>query len=519
MRYASLSPWKPIKPALGVLAALLWSGHALAQQQPLSVIDWVHRHSEPEPVVVTPLPDPGTAPGARVPPEVDVTPLEQETWRTVGLVPASVTNLPRTLWTGSDPDALGRLITRLPDLRVPAGQALLYRLLLTESFGPGNDLMARDSFTLARAGALVRAGALDPARALIEQAGATRDAAHFAAWLDVALLTGDEDLACDSLNSMPRLAPTAGHRIFCAVRGGDWRTAALLFDTGRALGAVPLAQTGLLERFLDPDLFEGDPALVPPAVITPLLFRLHESVGEPLPTRFLPRAYAVADLRDLSGWKSQLEAAERLARAGTLADNQLLGLYTAREPAASGGIWDRVAAVQKFETALSGGDAAEISATLVNAWEAVRPAGLEVPFAGLFADRLTSAELTAEAARIARTLGLLSLDYREAARHPGTEPLYAAIAAGQPGDASGWSLSAMAISDAFAGKGVRTDLTALAAREQLGEALLRCLVLLEQGAAGDPAALTGALATLRALGQEDTARRAALQILLLDRYS
>ena len=53
----------------------------------------------------------------------------------------------------------------------------------------------------------------------------------------------------------------------------------------------------------------------------------------------------------------------------------------------------------------------------------------------------------------------------------------------------------------------------------MGEAILRVLVLLEDGAAGDPVSLTQALATLQAFGLEDTARRAALQIVLLERYS
>ena len=57
--------------------------------------------------------------------------------------------------------------------------------------------------------------------------------------------------------------------------------------------------------------------------MTPLLFRLHEAIGEPLPTGNLPRSYAVADLRDLAGWKPQLEAAERLAVTGALPANRL----------------------------------------------------------------------------------------------------------------------------------------------------------------------------------------------------
>ena len=58
---------------------------------------------------------------------------------------------------------------------------------------------------------------------------------------------------------------------------------------------------------------------------------------------FVLVAFAQADMRDNTGWKAQLEAAERLARNGVLDPNQLLGLYTEEKAAASGGVWDRVA--------------------------------------------------------------------------------------------------------------------------------------------------------------------------------
>jgi hypothetical protein len=47
--------------------------------------------------------------------------------------------------------------------------------------------------------------------------------------------------------------------------------------------------------------------------------------------------------------------------------------------------------------------------------------------------------------------------------------------------------------------------------------ILASIALLEEGANGDTAALRDALSTLRALGLEDIARRAALQVLLLER--
>ena len=83
------------------------------------------------------------------------------------------------------------------------------------------------------------------------------------------------------------------------------------------------------------------------------------------------------------GWQKQeidalqqsVEAAERLTRAGTIPPNVILGLYTERDPAASGGVWDRVRAFQNFEAALSSGDAARVTATLPEAWAKMQNLG------------------------------------------------------------------------------------------------------------------------------------------------
>jgi hypothetical protein len=52
---------------------------------------------------------------------------------------------------------------------------------------------------------------------------------------------------------------------------------------------------------------------------------------------------------------------------------------------------------------------------------------------------------------------------------------------------------------------------------RLGEALLRAMDLVTQGAVGGMDELTDGLALLRALGLDGVARRAALEILILDR--
>lgn len=505
---------------LTVAACLASNGAAQdsPDTQPLSVIDWVRQNPEQPALTSLALPS-GEPPVARsgLVPSVHVERLQEEVVRTIGLVPTTVTGLPQDMWRNSDPKDLSARLTALPDFRLPAAQALLFTALLTEAQGPGRDTAQEDLFTLARVSALRRFGALDPALALIEQADVTRDTAHFAAYMDLALLTGEEWLACNVLTANLHLSPSIGHHVFCAARRGDWSTAALLFDTSRALSIMSTDEAALLERFLHPELSDGLPPLRPPRKITPLLFRLHEIIGEPLPTRLLPRAYAVADLRDLAGWKAQLEAAERLAKTGALPDNRLLGLYTERLPAASGSVWDRVEAIQQFDTALDTRSPEAVSKTLPIAWSAMQQAELETAFAGLFNARIKGLTLTGRAARIARTLEYLSPDYGAVARHA-DDGLLDAVATGDPSQFNTNDALSLAVINGFRPEAARKDLLAMAQQGKLGEVILRTLVLLEEGAVGDTAALTQALGTLRALGFDDTVRRASLQILLLERF-
>ncbi|MGB7241903.1 MAG: hypothetical protein WBC93_07445 [Sulfitobacter sp.] len=494
---------------------------AVVSDQPLSVIDWLEQN--PAPATLTPVgmpkqTEPPITHSGTIP-QVTVTELGQTQSRQVGLVPRAVTGLPGNIWFGSETSRVSALLRRLPDLRLPAARSLLFTLLLAEAEGPKGDASQQDIFTLARVAALQRFGALDPAMSLIEQSGPTRDAAHFATYMDLSLLIGSEDAACAILPSVPHLAPSYAHRVFCAARTGHWNDAALMLDTGRAVGVIPDADADLLDRFLHPDAFEDAQPMPTPAKMTPLLFRLHETIGEPLSTRTLSREYAVADLRDLAGWKSQLEAAERLTRVGALPDNRFLGIYTARLPAASGGIWDRVEALQKFETALGTGSTSAVEKTLPSAWRAMQAAQLEVAFATLFADQLTGLTLSGSAGRIAFEMALLSPEY-ETAKASGQQSnagLYTAIASGATDTLPQQTdPKARAVISGFSRQAAPADLSDMVAQNRLGETILRTLKMLDDGARGDLSSLTKALGTLRALGLEDTARRAALQVLLIE---
>ncbi|UWQ80814.1 hypothetical protein K3725_07410 [Leisingera sp. S132] len=496
-------------------AGVMLAGSALANE-PLAAIDWLNQPAPRVGLPGTVLLEPPVA-GTAALPQISVTPLET-LLPPVGLVPAAATGLPADLWRGSSADDITHLIETVPVRGSPAMQALLFTLLLSETRPPA---ATGDRILLARLDRLLALGATDPSQALVEHAGPADSKERFARWFDATLLTGSEDASCAALTASPHLSDSYAVRIFCAARRSDWPTAALMLETAHALELLPREQMDLLDRFLNPDLFELAPPLRRPAHPDPLTFRLFETIGESMPTAPLPPAFAAADLRDIAGWKAQLEAAERLARAGALNPNQYLGLFSARKPAASGGIWDRVSAVQKLEDDLGSGSPDTIARSLPRAWQAMQEAGTETVFADLFAEPLARAELTGPAAQLAWRIRLLSPAYETAAHDAQASGaaghFLAALAQGRPGDAAAPSPLAEAISLGFAAEAAAPPaIRRLLDNGQLGEAILRSMVLFAQGADGNLGDLTAALAAFRAVGLEDTARRAALQLMLLE---
>ncbi|ETX30620.1 hypothetical protein RISW2_07335 [Roseivivax isoporae LMG 25204] len=497
----------------------------------MSAIDWLGREgAQPSiaPRAAPPPSDPRSTQPFRpdeppvadrvVVPEIEVRPLGAPDVSAVGLLPTRVTGLPVSLWQGSTPDRLSALIAEA-EPAVPALAALMNTLMLAEADPPDAAGGSDAGFLAVRVMRLIEDGALDAAAALLDRAGPDRRAL-FGLWFDVALLTGREAEPCAALEANPRLTEAVAPRVFCAARSSDWPRAQLAFETGRALGELRGRDADLLERFLSPEMAEELPALPPPRDPSPLQFRLHEAVGEPLPARSLKRRFAVAELSGDHGWKAQIEAAERLARTGALAENRLLGIYTERSPAASGGVWERVEAVQDLEAALQSGDADRIGGTLTRAWARMREARLLVPFARLFGGQLAGLRLDGPAADLALRTRFLSEDYEEAAdsavRTGGAEARFlAALARGRAPVTDADLPQADALAAAFADPRPATPLTVLAGEARLGEAILETMALFRSGAAGNGGALTEAIATLRALGLEDTARRAALQLAIL----
>ena len=490
-------------------------------EAPLSAIDWLSESVNAEPVIAPGVA--GEAPvadSARVP-SITVTPLDLPSPDRIGLLPPSSTGLPRTLWSGSTVEDVVTLVRAERVETLPALQGFLMTLMLTEGDPPAGAGPSGHLF-LARVDKLLDMGAVDPAFELLQAADpATPEL--FRRYFDVALLTGTEDRACRRMADRPSVAPTLSARVFCLARSGDWSAAALTLNTAVALGDVSDEDEALLARFLDPELFEGEADLPPPSRPSPLVYRMREGIGQGLSTTTLPRAFAHADLHDTRGWKIRLEAAERLARAGAIPHTVLFDLYRLQRPAASGGVWDRARAFQSLDDALAEGD--DVSDALAEAWAAAKSARIEVPFAESYAQALDGARLSGPMAREAFQISLLSRDYEAVAleRDPtqgGGFGLVADVAMGQVSERSLPDRPTprdIAVRDAFTTAAPDPVLMAMAEDGRLGEALLRAVATFTEGAQGDVTAARDALAFFRAVGLEDLARRAALQLLILDR--
>lgn len=496
-------------------------GTAGLAEQPLSAIDWLNETVtlpavQPNPYFTA---APAINDGAE-PARILVEPLADATPDSVGLLPSSTTSLPNSLWQASTTSDLTALLARIPPDTMPAIQALYYSLLLAEAEAPKN-AGPEAVFLKSRIRALVNFGAVDPALALLNRAGpATKSL--YDQWFDLALLRGDEAQTCAVLRDQPDLSQSYPARIYCAALAGDWPTAALTYDSANALGLLTEAEAELLAQFLDPETIDTGALPTPPTPMTPLIFRLYEADGAPLPTRGLPRAYAMADLRNTSGWKAKIEAAERLTRAGALAPNHLIGLYTSRKPAASGGVWDRVSAMQRFDTALASGNADDVAITLPKAWAVMRNLSLEVAFAQLFSSQIQQLDLPEESHPLALRIGLLSNSYKTDTRKyeatDADEKFMLLLARGTPNMRAATTDLQSAIATAFAAIGPAKDHLMLLQQGKIGQAILSAAIGLDQASAGNLEATTASLATLRAVGLEDTARRAALQLLILERF-
>lgn len=553
---------------------------------PLSAIDWLSKQDDPNGDWITEAPTSRNA----LPDEVSTTAIGRVRRDAIGLLPSQITGLPVSLWGDTEVDELTALIQEQEIVALPSIQALLMTALLAEADAPragapagtdaGEDaaddpaINPDGSLFHARVEKLIEFGAIDQAAALLEQVDSP-DVGSFGQTFDVSLLLWQEDQACTRLLKAPEIAPTLSARIFCLARSGDWETAALTLQSARALAALPPEESTLLAHFLQTE--EPGPGRRPRLnqPVSPLAFRIMDAIAEPLPTNALPLAFSHSDLRDTAGWKSQIEAAERLTRVGAVPARRMFAIYTDRLPAASGGVWDRVSAIQVLTAAVDSGNPVAVGNALPAAWSAMRSVQLEVPFARYFGPQIwtmmqgpaegaatperlsddarddrpgyiqvdapandpasdgapplatpaqgTTAATLGEQTDLAFRILMLSDLSEEVAQdwHPLQEgdQLLKALAAGKmppPSAAANTMEEAILLSAEPPVPPSNEDPVAAAARDiSLGEMILEVALLLRRGIESDPGDVTRALQFLRGAGLESAARAASLELLLL----
>ncbi|SDE26848.1 hypothetical protein SAMN05421538_105108 [Paracoccus isoporae] len=523
-------PGCPVLAAFG-LSLLLAATPALPQSGPLSANDWLRsggaapanssawRPGDPVPPdaarlrkpvrrPATPEAVPDIADSAAAIP-VGVRRLGAADPDGAGIISARQAGLPERFWDGTEMDTALGLIRADPAL--PAAAQVARRIIEAQLPPPARSNAAQTgTFFAARVDQLIAQGALPSARDLLQGAGQDNPET-FRRLFDLSLLLGGEDRVCARMERAPGISDDPAARIFCLAQSGDWPAAATLFLGASRLGMVAPETEVLLRHYLDDASVDGAETLPLPDPMTPLSFRLHEAIGQPLPTGNLGLSYAWADLDDRSGWKAQLEAGERLARAGVLPASTLHRLYAAQKPAASGGVWERAAAVQALEAALPTGDASRIGAALVTAFQRMEAAGLRDAFAAMTATRLDPALLGGEAARLALWLRLWN-GQTEATAAPQNELDAALLALATGGQPAPLSPALGAFAPVFAGD--LPDAPDPNGDSALAPALYGALADADAGLQGDVTRAARGIQMLRELGLLADARRIATQIAL-----
>ena len=280
---------------------------------------------------------------------------------------------------------------------------------------------------------------------------------------------------------LPGVAPSFSARIFCLAHTGDWAAAAISLRGAEALDLIQPQQALLLTHFLDDGFVDAAETVPPSDRLTPLEFRIHEAIGQPLPTVTLPLAFAQSDLRLNNGWKARLEAAERLARAGAISSQRLRDIYAEQKPAASGGVWERAGAMRTMEAAIAAGDPLT---ALPRAFDQFRAADMADVLAGMIAEDLPQTPAPDGNEDAAQISGWLRQWQGLPVDQPEEIPQELQASPSQPTPG------------------------------RKGEALLSAMADIDAGIDGDLPRAARGLATLRALGLTEDAGLAASQLAL-----
>ncbi|MBD9527963.1 hypothetical protein [Paracoccus sp. PAR01] len=517
-------------PALTALLAglMLMPGAAIARP-PLSASDWLSGSIK--------QPDNISAwrPGDARPPEaksrkkdiaksgavepVGVTRLGEGNADGKGSVSARTAGLPNDLWGAGDGESIARLV-RSTDARLPALRRLQRRILAAQLDPPATQPGGEGELFLARVDKLLDMGATGAAKELIRAAGPA-DPERFRRMFDIALLSGDEAQACEIMDRTPGVAPSFPARIFCLALGGDWAAAALVFHGADTSGLIDQRMAALLAQYLDDGYSDKADLLTPPDVVTPLDLRLHEAVGQPLPSASLPLAFSLADLDENGGWKARLDAAERLARAGAIPASQLRAIYLEQRPAASGGVWDRADAIQRLDAVLTSRDVVGVQEILPKAFDRMVAAGLGTALADMAGARAASLPLTGRAGQIGLWLAIEAGQWQVVQPPPEDATAFdlwlldfaSGLADARPPVGTG-SDRAERLLAGFSATPIPPAAAQLIAEKRQGEAMLLAITDTDAGLDGDLTRATQGLRVLRELGQGEIARQAAIELIL-----
>jgi hypothetical protein len=372
-------------------------------------------------------------------------------------------------------------------------------------------------------------GARSPeAEALIERAGAeTPDL--FRRMFDVGLLLDRAEPACEALRRNPQLSPTLPARIFCLARDGDWNAAEITLTLGGNMGGDQRRGGACARALPRPRALRASAAGRSAGAVHAARLPAARGSRPAAAAGTAAAAFLHHDLADYLPMRMRITAAERLVLEDVVEPDILFAAYRAGAPAASGGFWDRAAAVQALDAALEAGEG--IGPALLGADAALAERGLRVAFARAYGGALKTidpAALDAEARRTAVELLLLAGEPRAAARAAGRgrDDTLALLLALARADAVERLPSAppadpqlAAIHEALSGNpppDPRVErLLALGDEGRTGEMLLGALALVADGPRVDPGALRSAIVVLEVAGQGEAARRIALETVLL----
>lgn len=446
---------------------------------------------------------------------ISVSPIDGVRTDAVGLFPAEKVGIDADFWGQSTAETLSPLISRFSTNAMASVKALKMRVILAE-LDPPQTREDSSQILVARLDYLISAGALEQAEALLHLANAA-EPELYKRWFDVGLLSQRAERVCQATLRNMEFAPSYAHRVFCLARDGRWFDAALTLNVGQTLDLIDEMDVELLQRFLDPELFDGSPPPLTAERLTPLRFVLYEALGEPRAIGTLPLAYLHADLQNRVGWRDRLEATERLVQSQAFGPGMLDYLYTEAKPAASGGIWDRVHAYQDLRQALLDKDTERLDGALAEAMAVFGNTGLLYALAKQLAPYWAGIELDAKSADMHFLLSAMAADGLPTPAVPrsGSDMLvFISDILSDAAFAKPKTPLQSAIKRGLTEAHQTLDLNGFATDQHKGQSVLRALELLEVGGTSNPANVELVLAVLSNAGLHRDARAIAVEILV-----